>query len=104
MLEAMIKGGKRICGFGAAAKGAVLLNYFGIDRSAIQCVYDDTPLKQGKYIPGVSIPILNPSEIEQDYPDVLMILPWNFADTIIQRTRGMFYGHYLIPIPNPRYL
>ncbi len=77
--------GKKIAAFGAAAKGNIFLNYCGISAGDIDFVADDTPAKQGKYLPGSHIPVVAAGEIERAKPDIIIILPWNFRDEICQK-------------------
>ncbi len=93
--------GKRIVAYGAAAKGAILLNYAGVDRSIIEYAVDLNVHKQGLYLPGVRLPVHAPSRLLEDQPDYILILPWNIADEIIKQesqyaARG---GKFIIPIP-----
>jgi len=76
--------GKKVVGYGAAAKGNTLLNYAGIKTDLLPFVCDAAPSKQGRYMPGSHIPILKPSEIEKQKPDFIMILPWNIADEVMR--------------------
>ena len=76
--------GKRVVAYGAAAKGNTLLNYAGVKADLIPCIYDAAKSKQGKYMPGSHIPILSPEEIENNYPDYVLILPWNISEEIIR--------------------
>lgn len=71
--------GKRICAYGAAAKGSTLLNYCGVGRDIIDYVVDLNPIKQGKFLPGVLIPIVDLKMLSTNPPDVLLILPWNLS-------------------------
>ncbi|MHA1353630.1 MAG: methyltransferase domain-containing protein [Candidatus Heimdallarchaeota archaeon] len=94
--------GKSIAGYGAAAKGAVLTNYFDIGNEIIDFVADRNPHKQGLFMPGKKIPIVSPDEILEKQPDYLLIFAWNFAKEIIAQQsdyqeRG---GKFIIPIPN----
>lgn len=98
--------GQRIAAYGAAAKGATLLNYCGIGPELIDFVVDRSPHKQGKYLPGVALPIRPPDELEQAMPDFTLLLSWNFADEIMRqqagyRARG---GRFIVPVPEPRVL
>jgi len=97
-----IKGqGKRIAGYGAPAKATTLMYQMGIDASAIDYIVDDSPLKQGLLSPGLHIPIVSSDRLREDPPDYLLILAWNFADSIISgnedfRRSG---GKFIIPAP-----
>ena len=62
-IKAQKKIGKKIAAFGAAAKGNVFLNYCGIGADSIDFVVDDTPAKQGKFLPGSHIPVVPATEI-----------------------------------------
>ncbi len=84
-LVAMKKSGKRVIGYGAAAKGNTLLNYCGVKPYLLDCVVDITPAKQGKYLPGSHIPVGDESEIARRRPDYVVILPWNWAPQIVER-------------------
>jgi hypothetical protein len=75
---------QKVVGFGAAAKGTVFLNYCGIGPDQLHYVVDDTPMKQGTYMPGTRIPIVSRDHLLKDDPDVILILAWNFAGAIIQ--------------------
>ncbi len=76
------RAGKKIAAYGAAAKGNTLLNYAGVKPDLLEFVCDAAVAKQGKFMPGSHIPILNPVEIINSKPDYILILPWNIADEI----------------------
>ena len=93
----------RIVGYGAAAKGTIMLNYVGIGRDTLEFVVDRNVHKQGRYIPGVRLPIAAPERVLEEQPDYLLILPWNFKDEIMTqqaeyRRRG---GRFIVPVPRP---
>lgn len=92
--------GKRIAAFGASAKGNVLLNYCGIGRESIECIFDDTPEKQNMLYPGVHIMIVPGKELLARKPDYLILLAWNFAAEIMQKTSAYREsgGKYIIPL------
>jgi SAM-dependent methyltransferase len=103
MLHNLKDKGKKVAAYGAAAKGAIMLNYAKITPDTIDFVVDLNIHKQGKYMPGVDIPICDPSRILEDMPDYVLLLPWNFKDEILKqqheyRSRG---GRFIIPIPHP---
>jgi hypothetical protein len=77
--------GLRIVGYGAPAKGNTLLNYCGVRRDFIDYTCDLNPHKQGHFLPGSHIPIRSPDAIREDRPDVVLILPWNLKDEIVQQ-------------------
>jgi hypothetical protein len=80
------KQGKKVIGYGAAAKGNTLLNYAGIKGDdLIKFVVDAAPSKQGKYLPGSHIPVYAEDKIREYRPDYIIILPWNLKDEIIEQ-------------------
>lgn len=95
--------GKRIIGYGAPAKGNVLLNYCGIGTEVIDYIVDATPYKQGLYTPGMHIPVHPPEKFRQDYPDYALLLPWNFREEIIGKERQFRAngGRFIVPLPSP---
>lgn len=98
--------GKRIAAYGAAAKGATLINHIGVGRDLIDFVVDRNVHKQGKYMPGQHIPILPTGVLLERMPDYVLLLSWNFADEILAqqqdyRRRG---GKFIIPVPEPHTL
>ncbi len=98
------KSGKKIVGFGAAAKGVVLLYHCGLDYKLIDYIADGTPYKQGKFTPGTLIPIMAENELVKNPPDILLILAWNFKEEIMLKVRELLKGSgkkvkFVIPIP-----
>lgn len=93
--------GKRLVGFGAAAKGTVLLNEMRRREMPLPMkVLDDSTLKQHRWIPGVNLPIVPPRSLREE--DVVLVLPWNWTDEIIARCQLLdFSGQYLVPLPYP---
>lgn len=77
--------GKRIVGYGAPAKGNTLLNYCGIRTDFLDYTCDLNPHKQGHYLPGTHIPIRSPDVLREDRPDVVLILPWNLKDEVMEQ-------------------
>ncbi len=93
--------GRRICAYGAAAKGTVLLNACGLGAADLDFVCDKNPLKQGRLMPGVHVPIVAPSHLAESNADYCLLLAWNVADEI-RRSETKFVargGKFIVPIP-----
>lgn len=106
LLEGLRSSGARIAAYGAAAKGATLLNYAGIDDQLIDFVVDRNVHKQGLYMPGCHLPIRPTDALLEEQPDYLLLLAWNFADEI-RRQQGDYHdrgGRFIVPVPTPEVL
>lgn len=77
--------GLRIAGYGAPAKGNTMLNYCGIGPELVEFTCDLNPHKQGHFLPGTHIPILAPEAIREQRPDIVLILPWNLREEIVEQ-------------------
>ncbi len=100
----LIKGketGKKTAAYGAAAKGNTLLNYAGIRPDLIGFVVDRNPAKQGKYLPGSRIPIVDELYLRQVKPDYIVILPWNLKNEIMDQLTYVreWGGRFVIVVP-----
>ncbi len=73
---------KTVFAYGAAAKGISFLNFCGKKSKYISSIYDKNKMKQGSFIPGLDIEIIDPENIQNDKPDYLIILPWNLKKEI----------------------
>ena len=104
LLAGLKSEGHRIAAYGAAAKGATMLNACGIGTETLDFVADRSQYKQGRFMPGVHLPVVAPERLLQDRPDEVLLLTWNFADEILEqqaayRAQG---GRFVIPVPEPR--
>ncbi len=100
LLEAK-RQGQAVIGYGAAAKGNTLLNYAGVRADLIRYVVDKNPHKQGKFLPGSRIPVLNVERIRADRPDYILILPWNIRDEVMTELDFVreWGAHFITAIP-----
>jgi len=96
--------GKKIAGYGASGKGNTLLQYCGINSKILDYITDTAPSKQGKYTPGTHIPIVPPTQLKENTPDYILLLAWNYAESIIEREKWFLEqgGRFIIPIPEPK--
>ena len=95
-----------IAGYGASAKSTTLLHYFGIGRETLDFIADDNALKIGLFTPGKHIPIAAPKELYTRKPDYLLLLAWNFSDSIMRMHKKYKFlgGRFIIPVPTPKIL
>lgn len=104
LLDFLIKcknDGKRVAAYGAAAKGNTLLNFAGVRPDLLPFVCDAAASKQGKFMPGSHIPILDPTALAEFKPDFVVILPWNIKDEVIQSQSHALAegGQFVIAVP-----
>jgi hypothetical protein len=90
---------KTVIGFGAAAKGCVFMNTVGIDYKDMPYIIDDTPFKQGKFVPGTGIEVVSRDILLTMKVDYILILAHNFKDYIIKSLEGQYNGRYIIMFP-----
>jgi hypothetical protein len=96
--------GASIAAYGAAAKGATLLNTFEIGAETLDFVADASPHKQGLHMPGSGLEVVPPERLLEERPDYVLLLAWNFADEILEQQRDYRAagGRFIVPIPEPR--
>lgn len=95
------RAGKTVVGYGAPGKGNTLLNYCGIRTDLLDYTVDRNPHKHGLFLPGTHIPIHAPERIAETRPDVVLILPWNLRDEIVEQLAFIreWGGRFVVPIP-----
>ena len=98
LLATLKLAGKKVYAYGASAKGAMLINNFRIDSRLVDFVVDDTPCKQGRFMPDSDIMIVDKGVLSRYKPDYILILAWNFAAEIMKKTKEIG-SKYIIPIP-----
>lgn len=101
LLVSLKRQAKTIVGYGAPAKAVTLLNYCGVGVDFVDFTVDRAPSKQGRYLPGVRIPILPPEAIFEAKPDYVLILPWNLKQEIKTQMEGVraWGGKFIVPVP-----
>lgn len=103
MLNGLRAEGRTVAAYGAAAKGATMLNATGITTDLVSYVVDRNVHKHGRFMPGTHQPIVGTDVLVEDPPDALLLLAWNFATEIMSQqaayaSRG---GRFIVPVPNP---
>jgi SAM-dependent methyltransferase len=93
--------GKTVMAYGAAAKGNTLLNYAGVRADLLCCAVDLNPAKQGRYMPGSRIPIVDQQRLEGARPDYVLILPWNLKTEVMQQLQfaRQWGGAFVTAVP-----
>lgn len=94
--------GQSVAAYGAAAKGNTLMNYAGIRPDLISFVADRNPAKQGKYMPGSRIPIVDEIRLKNSKPDYVVVLPWNLKAELMQQLEYIkaWGGRFVTVIPH----
>lgn len=100
----LIKKGNTIACFGAAAKGCVFLNTCEIDYNIIKFIIDDTSFKQGKFVPGTGIQVVDRMIFHEIKPDYILILAHNFRNYIMNSLRNQYKGKYIVMFPDIKIL
>lgn len=86
--------GKKIAGYGAAAKGFSLLQLAGI-TTELDYFVDDSPAKQNKLTPVHHIPVISRKEADSKLPDYFFITAPNYANVIMKKEKGSGVGFIL---------
>ncbi|RYG41360.1 MAG: SAM-dependent methyltransferase, partial [Chitinophagaceae bacterium] len=95
------KEGKRVAGYGAAAKGNTLLNYCGVKSDLVEFVVDANPHKQDKFLPGSHIPVVKEDHLKAQQPDYVIIFPWNIKEEVMKQLAYIrdWGGKFVMAIP-----
>lgn len=103
LLAGIAKQGKRVAGYGAPAKGTTFCYAFNITGKTLEFIVDDSPLKQGRIMPGTHIPIVSREHLFARKPDYCLVLAWNFAEPIMRDANRFTEvgGRFINPVPKP---
>lgn len=96
------RNGKRVAGYGAAAKGNTLLNFAGVRMDLLAFVSDASPHKQGRYLPGSRIPVVDEAYLRAARPDFVVVLPWNLREEITSQLAYIreWGGQFVFAVPS----
>ena len=89
-INQLLKEDKNIIGYGAPAKATTILNYFKIDEKYFKYVLEDSQIKHNKYIPETNIQIKAKKDLNIDDYEYILVLAWNFFDTIVKNNQAEF--------------
>ena len=97
----LIESRQRVYTYGATAKGNTLLNFVGITAAQIPYCVDNTPTKQGRYLPKCNIKVISEEDALRSPPDYFLLTAWNYRDEIIDKVRraGNSHSRFIVPIP-----
>ena len=97
------KDGKRVVGYAATSKSTTILNYCNIGPDLIEFISDTTPIKHGKFSPGMHIPIKPYEEFKNDYPDYAVLFAWNHGEEIMAKEKEFIKngGRWITFAPAP---
>lgn len=102
LLIKLKRDGKRVVGYAATSKSTTLLNYAGIGPDLIDFISDTTPLKQGKFSPGMHIPVLAAETLQGNYPEYLLLFAYNHQKEIFAKEAQFAKdgGKWIMFVPN----
>lgn len=102
-IERITRSGKTVYLYGASTRGGTLLQFFDLNNTLIAKAVERNPEKFGKRIASLDIPIISEEQARKDKPDVMLILPWFFAQEFVKRESEYLQngGTLLFPLPNP---
>jgi hypothetical protein len=100
ILEKARSDGKSIAGFGASITCTTLIYHFEIGEY-LEFLVDDNPAKQGRYSPGLHLPVLHSTALYERKPDYVVVLAWRFAETFVKKHQAFLEqgGCFVVPVP-----
>lgn len=101
LIRGLTSEGKSIIGYGASTKGNVILQFCKLTEKDLPYIAEVNSNKFGSYTPGTLIPIISEAEAKKLRPDYMLVLPWHFKTSIIQREQEYLArgGKLIIPLP-----
>jgi len=106
LLKDLKSNGKTIAGYAATSKSTTILNYCGISSNLIEFICDTTPIKQGKFSPGMHIPVVPYEKFKTDPPDYAFIFAWNHMDEVMEKEKDFIAlgGKWITHVPKVKIL
>lgn len=100
-LAEVAEGGASIVAYGAPARAVTLLNYYNLDARLVPFTVDAARAKQGRFIPGVRLPIRAPADLLAARPEGVLILTWDIAPEVMRRLAAVasWGGQFFVPVP-----
>ena len=96
--------GKRIVGYGASGRATVHINFCKFNSETVEYVVDASHERQGRFIPGMHIPIVPPNKLKSDNPDYAILFAYNYFDEVIRKESDFIKkgGKFIVPLPEPK--
>jgi len=90
---------KKIAGYGVSHSVTTLIHQFQLVEK-LSALTDDNQRRQGKYAPGSGLNVINPSDLNTDNFDTVLIMAWQHDRLIKSRLRKLNYlGSVIQPLP-----
>lgn len=104
LLKRLKHEGKKVVGYAATSKSTTILNYCKIGCELISEIYDTTPIKQGKFSPGMHIPIKPYEDFKDSGADYAFLFAWNHEDEILSKEASFVEGggKWILHVPEVR--
>lgn len=104
LINDLRRAGHMIVAYGAAGRATVMLNYCELGPECIEYVVDMSPLRHGKLVPGVLIPIVPPDRFHGSSPEYTLMTAWNYESEILEKEQNYLErgGRFIIPLPDTR--
>jgi methylation protein EvaC len=101
LLESIRGQKQRVVGYAATSKSTTVTNYCGITPDLVEFISDTTPIKQGKFSPGVHIPVQSHDEFAAKYPEYALLFGWNHRDEIMSKETAFrdAGGKWIVYVP-----
>jgi C-methyltransferase./Hypothetical methyltransferase. len=100
-LHSAKRDGFRVWGYGASTKGNTYLQYWGVGTDLVPCIVDRNPSKVGLFTPCGQV-VVSEDALRREKPDMLLVLPWHFMDSFLER-EGWYLdggGTFVVPFPD----
>jgi len=106
LLRKLKSRGKRVAGYGATSKSTTILSYCDIGPNLIEYISDTTPIKQGKFTPGMHIPVRPYEAFKDNPPDFAVLFAWNHAEEILAKEKKFMAagGRWIVHVPHVKIL
>jgi predicted TPR repeat methyltransferase len=94
----------KVAAYGAAGRATILLNYCALGPDLVKYIIDMSPLRYGRLVPGVLIPIVSPKAFHDHPPDYAIMTAWNYEHEIVEKEKAFLRGggRFIVPLPEVR--